>query len=269
MRNPRPVSANVLALLLGVLLFARNAAADAPSDGDGLLRVPAPVTTVGIGFDYSRGEFDTDVNTTLASLAPFVRLDWETITVRGSLPFFDIRGAFNPINDDDVESERGVGDLTASLSYTAIPPRRGLPFFEFTTKIKFPTAESGFGTDKFDVTLLADITHVFDDTLLVFADLGYRFRGGKRFRNTLLTTLGGGTQLKDGVGLWLAYDWRQSPITHDESRGIRNPGDEHELVPFLSLPVGAHLRVDPYLVIGLAKASPDWGVGTSISWKFQ
>lgn len=265
MFNHGPALFTLLVTSLGLLMHASAALADSSPD-DGLFGIPAPDTTLGIGFDYSRGEFGTDENTTLTSVSTLLRLEWEAITIRASLPWFDIRGVFNPLIDDEIESENGIGDLVGSVSYTFVPPRYGLPFFEFTTKVKFPTAESGFGTDKFDVTLIADVTHLLNDMLLVFADLGYRFRGGSRFDNTLLTTIGGGILLQDEVSVWLAYDWRQSPLRGE--KGTSNPGSEHELVPFLSLPISKHLRVDPYFVIGLAKASPDWGFGTSLSWDF-
>ena len=263
------LSSLVSVLVLGFMLVCAGIAwADTNTDERLILGLPSPKTTVGVGFDYSRGEFDTDADTTITSITPLIRLEWEAFTVRAALPFFDVRGVFDPTIDDEVESDRGVGDLTYSLSYTILPPRHGLPFYEFTTKIKFPTANSSFGTGEVDVTLLANITHIIGDSMLVFGDFGLRFRGGGRFRNTLWSSVGGGIQLQDGVGLWLAYDWRQSPIKSNPDKGIINPGDEHELVPFISLPIGEHLRLDPYLVIGLAKASPDWGFGTSISWAF-
>lgn len=254
-----------LLMTLGLWLGS-DAASAVPSSDETFAGVPPPDVTLGLGFDYSRGEFDSDANTTLTSVTPTLRLEWEAITLRASLPWFDIRGVFNPVIDDEIESDNGIGDLVGSASYTFIPPRHGLPFLEFTTKIKFPTAESGFGTDKFDVTLVGDVTQVINDTLLVFADLGYRLRGGRRFGNTLLTSIGGGILMQDNVSIWIAYDWRQSPLRNKS--GSTNPGDEHELVPFLSLPLSKHLRVDPYLVVGLAKASPDWGFGTSLSWAF-
>jgi hypothetical protein len=179
--------------------------------------------------------------------------------VRAALPFFGLNGPGTAELEGSDQTEYGVGDLIASLGYTLYPPRNDLPFFDFIIKLKIPTANSNFGTQKVDVTLLVDVIHDFDP-LIAFADLGYRFRGGSEYDNTFLAALGAGVQLWRGSSLWLAYDWRESPFS--------GRGDEHELTPFVSIPIGSHFRIDPYVVIGLAEASPDWGVGSTLSWKF-
>jgi hypothetical protein len=216
-------------------------------------------TTVGLGFDYNRGDFEAEQSTDTGAITTQIKLDWETISVRAALPFFGVKGPGNAELQGSEETDYGVGDLTTSVSYTLFPPRNDLPFFDFILKLKIPTANSKFGTEKVDVTLLVDVIHNFDP-VVVFADLGYRFRGGSDYHDTLLAAVGGGVQLRDGSSLWLAYDWRESPF--------RERGDEHDLTPFVSIPIGKHFRIDPYVVIGLAAASPDWGIGTTLSWKF-
>jgi hypothetical protein len=216
-------------------------------------------TTLGLGFDYNRGDFESDQSTDTGSLTAMIKLDWEIFSVRAALPFYGVEGPGNADLQGSNGTDYGVGDLVTSVTYTLFPARDYLPFFDFILKLKLPTANSNFGTEKTDVTLLVDAIHSFDP-LVVFADFGYRFRGGGEYRDTLLAAVGGGIQFPIGSSLWLAYDWRESPF--------RERGDEHELTPFLSIPVGDHLRIDPYVVIGLAQASPDWGVGSTLSWKF-
>lgn len=215
--------------------------------------------TLGLGFDYNRGDFEAEQSTDTGSLTAMLKLEWETLSVRATLPFFGLKGPGNAELQGSEDTDYGVGDLITSVSYTLFPPRNDLPFLDFVMKLKIPTANSNFGTQKVDVTLLVDVIHNFDP-LVVFADLGYRFRGGSEYHDTLLAAVGGGVQFPVGSSLWLAYDWRESPF--------RERGDEHELTPFLSIPVGSHFRIDPYVVIGLSAASPDWGVGSSFSWKF-
>ncbi len=215
--------------------------------------------TLGLGFDYNRGDFEAEETTDTGSISAMVKLEWETISVRAVLPFFGLEGPGNGELQGSEETDYGVGDLITSVTYTLYPPRNDLPFFDFIVKLKIPTANSNFGTGKADVTLLVDVIHNFDP-LVVFADLGYRFRGGGDYHDTLLAAVGAGVIFPVGTGLWIAYDWRESPFSER--------GDEHELTPFVSLPVGSHLRIDPYVVIGLATASPDWGAGTTFSWKF-
>ena len=224
------------------------------------LEALTPLTTAGVAFDYNEGKFGASKKSTAASMAPFIRLEWEKVVIRSSLPLFRLEGPFNPVDEDLTETDLGIGDLTSSVSYTFYPPAAGLPFVDAVVKLKFPTATNNFGTEKFDVTLQLDAVHSITDRVAVFADFGYRFRGGAAYRDTMLASVGGGIQAPSRIGIWLAYDWRETPF--DER------GDEHELVQFLSFPIGEQFRFDPYLVVGLSDASPDWGLGSVFSWTF-
>lgn len=217
-------------------------------------------TTVGVGFDYNRGDYGESKSTTIGSITPSLNFAGDVATLRISLPYFQLEGPINPNLPGSTKSEEGIGDLLISASYTLYPPRANLPFFDFTVKVKVPTAGEDLGTQETDVSLVANVTHQFESKFIFFADLGYRVRGGGDYDNTLLMAVGGGVQSKSNIGFWLVYDWREEPFA--------DRGDDSELTPFLSIPFGANLHIDPYMVIGLAKASPDWGLGTSVSWKF-
>lgn len=253
-----------IALLLGSGAHAAESPSETWEDLDDViphdLETPTPVTTAGVAFDYNEGKYGASRKSTTASMTPFVRLEWDKVVIRSSLPLFRLEGPFNPIDEDLTETDLGVGDLTASVSYTFYPPAAGLPFVDAVMKLKFPTATKNFGTEKFDVTLQLNAVHSITNRIAVFADFGYRFRGGAVYHDTMLASVGGGIQSPGGIGIWLAYDWRESPFD--------GRGDEHELVQFLSIPIGEHLRFDPYLVVGLSDASPDWGLGSVISWTF-
>lgn len=216
--------------------------------------------TLGVGFDFNRGDYETNETSDTASITPLLRLESDNVVLRASLPLFRLEGPIEAGFDPPDETEYGVGDLTVGLAYTVYPLFENTPFFDLTCRVKVPTANADFGTGKADVTLLVSALQSVTSKLSVFADFGVRLRGGNLYHDTLLASLGSGVQWQNGIGTWIAYDWRESPLD--------GRGDEHELTPFLSIPFGEHLRIDPYALIGLAKASPDWGVGTVLSWKF-
>lgn len=225
--------------------------------------VPEPIdeVSVGLAFDFNRGDFELDERNDTLSLQPAVRMQSANVSVRAVLPFYWIEGRFDPVIDPPRETEFGVGDLTLDLAYTLYPVIRGGPFFDFTTRLKIPTAEDLFGTGEFDATFLISAYQRLPLQLAVIGEWGYRVRGGGLYEDTHQAAVIVGSQGGNGIGIWLAYDWRESPLP-----GLRK--DEHEITPFLSIPIGARLRYEPYAVIGLSEGSPDWGVGSSIWWKF-
>jgi len=216
--------------------------------------------TLGLAVDFNRGDFETDRTSDTASLTPLVRLESDNVIVRAALPLFRLDGPIEAGFSGPDETEYGVGDLTLSAAYTVYPLFDGMPFVDFVCQFKFPTAHEDFGTGAFDSTLLVSALKPLHRDVYAFVDFGIRLRGGGQYRDTLLTAFGVGAQGRTGIGIWLVYDWREAPFD--------DIGDEHELTPFLSIPIGNHLRLDPYVLVGLSAASPDWGVGNVISWTF-
>ncbi len=217
--------------------------------------------SAGLAFDFSRGKFETDKHLDTLSLQPALRFESDNFAVRGSLPFYRLEGAIEAGSEAPTETEWGVGDLSLDFTYTLYPFVRGGPFLDFMTRIKVPTANDLFGTGDVDVTVLMSAYQVLGFGVAAIGDFGIRLRGGGLYRDTLQAAFVLGSQAQGSVGMWLAYDWRESPLPSVRS-------DEHELTPFLSIPLGEQLRVEPYCVIGLSQGSPDWGVGSSIWWRF-
>jgi len=216
---------------------------------------------VGLAFDFNRGEFESDERSDTLSLQPALRLESDNVMLRASLPFYRLEGPIEAGIDPPRETEWGVGDLTLDLAYTVYPIVRGGPFFDLLTRFKIPTADDLFGTGKFDVSFVASLYQPLGLGFAAIGDLGVRLRGGDLYRDTLLGAFILGKQFENGPGVWLAYDWRESPLPE-----VRR--DEHELTPFLSFPVGGSSSIEPYGLIGLSPGSPDWGVGCSMWWRF-
>jgi len=273
-------AACMAALLLFILLPSFNATAaeiqEQPvpavsSDSEEVQR--RLYATLGFGLDFSRGDYGEPDTTNSGSIPATLKLEWEPITFRISVPFLAINGSDNviggtdgPISSDGGDAPTGsrsfrygIGDVVTSLTYTYYPSAPGVPIFDFITKVKIPTASSTLGTGKTDVTLQLEAYKGFGRAS-VFGGFGYRFKGGGSYEDILLASGGVGFRVAGGIQAGLAYDWRES--------ALRTGGSSHELSPYMSFRIGEHVRFGPYAVIGLSEQAPDWGVGTSLSYEF-
>ncbi|MDP6980751.1 MAG: hypothetical protein QF570_19480 [Myxococcota bacterium] len=253
------------ALLLALLLLSLSVPAHATVEWtiEPAYLVPEWPTraSVALAFDFSRGKYESEESSDTLSLQPAVRVESDNFAVRAALPFYRLEGPIEAGSAAPTETEWGVGDLTLDFTYTLYPIVRGGPFLDFMTRIKVPTAEDLFGTGDTDVTLQLSAYQMLGFDVAALGDFGIRMRSGGLYRDTLQAAFILGSQKPGSVGIWLAYDWRESPLPSLRS-------DEHELTPFISIPFGEKLRVEPYGVIGLSEGSPDWGLGGSISWRF-
>ncbi len=263
----------LLALLLGPgFFFGFGSAAPARADfvwtfePSHLVPELPDQVSLGLAVDFNSGKFDTGDRWDTLSFQPAVRIESDNVFVRLALPFHRLVGPIDPDRSGS-QSEFGLGDLNFDLGYTLYPVVRGGPFFDFVTRVKAPTADDDFGTGKTDVTLLISGYQMVGYGFAVIGDFGVRLRGGDTYDDTLQAAFILGRQTKGQIGLWLAYDWRESPTVDFGGDEVDLP-DEHDLTPFVSIPISKHLRVDPYAVIGLSQGSPDWGIGTSVWWKF-
>lgn len=253
-----------------------------PADGKGTSPVaPAPFneperrrfySSVGLGFDFSRGDYgESDATNSFAAPA-FLKLEWEPVALRISIPFLLINGSERVLGTPDGpgatssgttvlgDSYRyGLGDVSTSLTYTYYPTRKWVPFVDLRLKVKAPTAEKDLGTQKVDTTLQFELTEQIG-SFSVFGGYGYRFKGGARFDDISLASVGANYRVNDTMTAGLAFDWREASVS-----GVP---DSKELSPMLSFKVNEQSRFSPYGVIGFSDASPDWGIGATTVWNF-
>lgn len=192
----------------------------------------------------------------------------------------------------------GIGDTLVSLSYTWFDPDRWMPFVEFTTSVKIPTAsdENLIGTGKYDWILQIDLAKPIG-RFTPFASLAYRFNGSPMLlgprsveiarpevidligqsaimldrvripvKNSLQATLGSSLLLSDAVarvggrnvGLYAG-------LLYDFAQSpFKGVDDAHELVTYLTFDLFGRLQVGPSFVVGLSPSAPDWGIATQV-----
>jgi len=259
-----------------VLFCAVLFAATAARAEDGL--------SLGIGADYSSGDYDSDVTTEIFSVpvtAKYVTGQW---TWKASLPWLRIDGdpgvlpGLGDVNrnpngrgrgnggapaPDTVEdsSASGIGDLRLSATYAF---DTGGPLgVDLTGNVKVATADEdkGLGTGEQDYGLALDLYRDFDGTLL-FGGVSYTMLGDSEFvplDDVAGANVGASWQVGGG-SLGAMYDWRQAASDSSDDRS--------ELTGFYAIPAGERGKLQLYAVKGLSDGSPDWGAGVSFSRAF-
>jgi len=218
-----------------------------------------------IGIDYSRGDYGEPVDTDFLSVAAAIKLEWEPITFRASIPFLYKNGLKDVIpgiggsgDSATTSTETGIGDIVTSLAYTYYPKRKYVPLVDLITKVKIPTASKsrGLGTGKTDVTLQLEIAEVFGPVSL-FGVAGYRFKGGSQYNDIIVAGGGVGLRFSRAFGAGIAYDFREAATSSSD--------DVHEVSPYMTIRMGKRFRLGPYAVIGLSDGAPDYGGGITLT----
>lgn len=258
--NPRPflLSAAFTLLLLGV--FAQNASTDSP---------PPAVTTLGTGFDYSRGDYGLAADTEVLSLpltlsherGPWIfeaRAPW--IRIEG--PATVVAGGGSPTRPT-AAAESGLGDVTLAATY-----RFGLVAetvnVAATVRAKLPTGseQRGLGTGETDFYGQVDLYRTWG-SVTPFASLGYAALGASALyplEDGPYATAGAHFRTSDQTVFTAAYSHRHRFVA----------GGEHGADAMLAVThdVNPRWRVMAYALKGFSTASPDQGGGLHVSWRF-
>lgn len=240
--------------------------------------------TLGIGTDYSTGDYGSDTTTTIWSVpvtARFATGDW---TFKATLPWTRVSGDPNvlpaigrvvnvnphgrgrgqqggppPVDEAASGSAAGIGDLTlqATRSFDTGSPL-GL---DLTAKAKVATADEdkGLGTGANDYGLAIDLYRAYGATT-VFGGAGYMWLGDSDFIDVDAVAdanLGFSRSMASGGSIGLVYDWRAAATDGFDDRS--------ELTGFYGVDAGASGRVQFHATRGLSDGSPDWAVGVSYS----
>ena len=241
--------------------------------------------SLGVGADYSSGEYGSDVTTEIFSVpltAKYVAGQW---TWKASLPWLRIDGdpgvlpglgnvnrnpngrgrgtGGTPAPDGTVEdsSASGIGDLRLSATYAF---DTGGPLgVDLTGNVKVATADEdkGLGTGEHDYGLALDLYRDFDGTLL-FGGVSYTMLGDSELvpLDDVAGANFGASWRVGGGSLGAMYDWRQAASDTADDRS--------ELTGFYAIPAGERGKLQLYAVKGLSDGSPDWGAGVSFTRAF-
>jgi hypothetical protein len=256
------IAARVLLIALGSVVLVGALPAQATEED------PAEATPVFVkwstGFDFSRGDYGLEKDTTLYYVPLSVTIDYDRFRARVSIPFLVSSG---PIQIDTLETitdsgeQRGLGQLRLAGSYLFDPLAEALPYVELSTKVTAPTeTSSSLGTGLWAVALQADLFQRLG-RITPYLSVGRKFYiecgCDDRLKHRFYTSVGASFALTQEIGLGIAYDWLEA--------ARKEASDSHEIVPYASLQLNQNWSIGPYAVFGLSDGSPDYGVGFSLS----
>jgi len=243
---------------------------------------------LGVGVDYSSGDYGTGTETTILSVPVTAKYATGAWTFKASVPWMRVEGDpnvvpglgsivnLNPLGRGRGRGSQGggatptapvdgtasgVGDLRLAATYSF---DTGTPFgIDLTANAKIATADEdkGLGTGANDYGVVLDLYRDFNGTV-VFGGANYTSLGDSEYID-VDSVLGAnaGVSFKAGRGsLGAMYDWRESASATSDDRS--------EVTGFYSVPAGESTKVQFYAVKGLSEGSPDWGAGISLSAGF-
>ncbi|TWI10269.1 transporter [Aerolutibacter ruishenii] len=238
---------------------------------------------LGVGADYSSGDYGTDTTTTIFSVPVTAKYNRGNWTWKASLPWMRVDGDPNVVPGlgsvtnnnprgrgrggivDPTQPESGtasgIGDLRLSATYGL---DTGGPLgVDLTANFKVATADEdkGLGTGANDYGVAVDLYRDFNRTLL-FGGAGYTRLGASDYidADSVFNTNVGAAWKAGKASFGAMYDWREAATEASDDRS--------EVTGFVALPTGDRGKLQLYAVKGLSDGSPDWGVGLNLSAGF-
>lgn len=229
---------------------------------------PAAAWTLGTGFDYSRGDYGFATDTEVFSVPLNLSCDTGRWLLSASMPWLTIKGPAGAVGTGGaprptVNSESGLGDAVVGATYRFNDPQAA-GNIAFSGRVKFPTAdeERGLGTGSTDFYGQFDFYRTIGN-FTPFASVGYRLFGHSPVY-----------QLEDGAYAEAGTHYRltnQTVATFSGSWGekiVRHGEASTEVTVALTHDVDEQWRLSGYVLKGLTDASPDFGGGLQIGYRF-
>lgn len=250
------------------LLLSAFLAAAGLASAQTAVTTPMSSTSLGTGFDYSRGDYgfatDTEVLSVPLNLGyergPWLlsaSLSW--LNVKGPATIVGGGGAPRPVTS----SESGFGDIYGGATYQ-FGSVGGVVDMSATARVKLPTADEdrGLGTGEADYYGELTFYRTFS-SVTPFVTLGYRVLGDNAtydLRDGAYASGGAHFRLSAATVVSALFSWR---------RPIVAGGDEaREAMIMVSHDFAERWRVTAYALKGFTDASPDFGTGLAASWRF-
>lgn len=227
-----------------------------------------PAITAGTGLDYSRGDYGFTTDTEVLSVPLDLGYESGSWIWRANLSYLTIKGPAAIVGDGaaarpTANSESGVGDIYLGTTYRP-GPVFGEVHLDSTLRVKLPTASEsrGLGTGEMDVYGQLDAYRTFG-SVTPFATVGYRVLGDNSTY-----------QLNDGLYASGGAHFRTSPatvVTTSASWGQRllaNGSNTSDAMVAVTHDVDSRWRVMGYALKGFTNASPDFGAGARLTYRF-
>ena len=224
--------------------------------------------SLGVGFNYSEGDYGTSETTTITSIPVTARYEIDRWILKLTVPWIRISGDTTVIPGAgrvrtaaaQSRSASGLGDIVGSATYTAYFDKAARLGVDVTAKVKLPTADEtqGLGTGETDVSLLVEPFKTFD-RWTVFGSVGYNMLGAP-LEDVLSASVGGSYKLNDRDTAGVVYDWRDKVSATSSNIS--------EFTAFWSRRLDRQWKGQVYVLKGFSNGSPDWGVGASAAYAF-
>jgi len=230
---------------------------------------PAGRLTLAAGIHYSTGRYGAKNPTDVLYVPLAARYDNALGAVSLTVPYIAIHGHgevvpggvyFDPTSDKEISSS-GLGDVLATMGYTAYRGSEPLPWLDITAVVKFGTADPDqqLGTGKNDYALQTDMYQRLG-TWNWFTTLGYKEPGspkGYYFQHQGYASAGASHPLTESFKAGLMWSGAQ-PLT----KGADPQGDA---IVYSSWMLSPRYALHSYLSRGLTRASADWAVGITLT----
>lgn len=233
----------------------------------------ADTVTVSSGVDYSTGDYGQVDNTNILVVPFSVRYRTDAWTYKLATAYLYIEeGAGGVLIGGDFITNKtgqnnlsGMGDLIASARYRFDTMTNLDTEFNLTGKVKLATADEtkGLGTGSNDYTVELGVYQPLIGDVDMFGSLGYRIKGDlpqTKLNNVWLGSVGLSFPWDKDTEFGLIYDFRQAT-------SARVPAIS-EVSSYWDWRIDRSWSLNTYMVFGLSDASPNFGVGTQISYSY-
>lgn len=242
--------------------------------------------SLGVGVNYSSGDYGTTTDTKITSIPVTARYDTGPWSLKLTVPYLRITGGTavipgvgrvantNPAGrgkgkgpggtDTTEATASGLGDVVAAATYNAYHDSASGVGVDLTGKIKFGTADpdKGLGTGENDYAVQVDAFKVYGK-FTVFGGVGYTVLGSSQFislDDVFNVTVGGIYKIDDRNSAGLSFDARE------KTSATSSP--QRELTAFWAYRIDKSWKAQAYALKGFADGSPDWGAGAFVAYAF-
>lgn len=231
---------------------------------------PAPVShplTLDVGLTYVTGNYGLSENTDVWVQTSAIKYEMDSWRFQALLPIVAIAGPSSIVGNvsrPNNSSAQGIGDVTLAATYLVPGAADGQSNFDFTGRIKLPTADDakGLGTGKTDYYIEGNYHHTFGK-IMPFATLGYRFLGRSAaypVKDGCYATVGVARPMTERTTAGVALTWRERIVTDAD--------DATEAMVFIAHQLDSDWRLQGFALTGFTDASPTLGLGISAAYKF-
>lgn len=233
----------------------------------------AGMVTVSSGVDYSTGDYGRADNTNMLVVPFSIRYRTDAWTYRLATAHLYIEEGVNGVliggdfitNKAEQNSISGMGDIIVSARYSFDTMTNLDAAFNLTGKVKLATADEtrGLGTGSNDYTIEMGAYQPLTKNVDMFGSLGYRIKGDlpqTKLNNVWLGSVGFSFPWDKDTEFGLIYDFRQA--TSPRVSAVS------EVSSYWDWRIDSRWSLNTYTVFGLSDASPNFGVGTQISYRY-